>query len=466
MNIKYLLADIKASIVVTLVAIPLCLGIALASNAPIASGLIAGIIGGVIAGIISGSAISVSGPAAGLTVIVATGIATLGSFDQFAKAVILAGIIQLLIGVFRGGAIGNFIPSAVIKGMLAAIGLILIIKQSSYVLGLPKGSWDVSLINYKVTCISIYSFLCITIWDNYAQKISKYFQLVPSALVAVITSVLINNYFNLIANDQLVQIPQNIFNSFKLNTFGINWDLLKIGLTIAIVASLETLLCLDASDRLDPMSRTTNKNRELMAQGIGNFLCGIFGGLPITAVIVRTSANVSAGAKTKLSAIFHGLWLLLSVLLIPNLINQIPLATLAVILTLVGYKLTKPIFFLNMKARGLDQLFIFCITILAILTTDLLIGIGIGLLIAILFEYKNLRNKNSIIIQEKDMEIHLDIQKNLSFWHKQKIAKIIHKNNNAKEIRISGLKSKKIHIDISEYCDELSANKNNKITFN
>lgn len=454
---KNIIYDFKSSIVVFLVAIPLCLGIALASNAPLSAGIISGVIGGIIAGIISGSAVSVSGPAAGLTVIVAAGIAKLGSYEAFAQAVIIAGLIQILMGVLRGGAIGNFVPIAVIKGMLAAIGLLLIFKQSKYALGLPAGTWDLSQINMGVTAISLISIITILAWEKFSAKANKTIQFIPAALVAVVISVVLNTLFAVIPDNQLVQLPMDLFNNVKMYNFNFSWDIFSIGLTIAIVASLETLLCIDASEKIDPLKRKPSKNLELIAQGIGNSLSGFFGGLPITAVIVRTSANISAGAKSKLSAILHGVWLLLSVLLIPQIINMIPLATLSAVLILVGYKLTKPDFFIAMKKRGSEQLIIFCTTIIVILLTDLLIGIAVGMLVAMAFEMKHFGFR-SLTINESESEVHLKFNKAVNFWHKQTITKTIKSAPEHKSIKISG---KKIHIDIKELVHELQEESKN-----
>lgn len=465
MNFKNIADDLKSSIVVFLVAIPLCLGIALASNASLTAGIISGVIGGIIAGIISGSAISVSGPAAGLTVIVAAGITQLGSFEAFAQAVIIAGIIQIILGLIRGGAIGNFVPVAVIKGMLAAIGLILISKQSYYALGLPKGNWNISLINLNVAILSLSSIFIILLWDKFSKKLPKFLQLLPSALIAVIFSIILNKLFSIVPDDQLVNLPANLFNQVNIHYPAFSIDIVKIGFTIAIVASLETLLCIDASDKLDPQNRKTNKNRELIAQGVGNSLSGLLGGLPITAVIVRTSANVSAGAKTKLSAIFHGFWLFTSVYFFSQILNMIPLATLAAVLILVGYKLTKPDFFIAMKKRGNDQLIIFCLTIVMILMTDLLVGIAIGLFVAFAFEIKNMKRK-SIQIHENDSEIHLVIHDNISFWHKHKISNAFDKISVNKSIKVTGKKHHKMHVDIKEFLTEIQnddKHKNKKI---
>lgn len=442
-----ILDDVKSSLVVFLVALPLCLGIALASNAPLASGLIAGILGGIVIGFFSNSHISVSGPAAGLTVIVANGIATLGSFETFTLAVLVAGLFQILFFVLRGGAIGDYFPTAVIKGMLAAIGLILIIKQ------LPNAF---STVNYGITIISAVSIAIMLFWDHMAVKGIRFFRLIPGALIAVIIAVVINLLYSQFApglalsTEHLVQLPGNVFKDVALPNFSLfDGRVFQVGFTIAIVASLETLLCIDAADKIDPYRRSTSKNQELLAQGIGNSISGILGGLPLTAVIVRTSANVAAGAKSKMSAIFHGVWLLSAVMLVPGLLNMIPLAVLACVLLLVGYKLTKPAHFFDMKKRGWDQLFIFCVTIGAIIATDLLIGIGIGLAVAILLELKSPALSSIEVVQDQNMVV-VKFVKNVSFLHKAKLLKLLNDIPQGKSVQFHGMKLVRVHIDVHD----------------
>ena len=427
--------DIKSSIVVFLVALPLCLGIALASNAPIASGLIAGIIGGIVIGFISGSGISVSGPAAGLTVIVINGISELGGFETFGLAVLLAGLFQIIFGLVKGGVIGDYFPSAVIRGMLAAIGLILIIKQFPHAF-----NKDVMGINI----LSLISLAIILGWDKLPIK------LIPGALVAVVVSAGVNETFNLVGPEYLVSIPDAIFSSFifpKIENF--NYAVLTVAITISIVASLETLLCIDAADRIDPLKRKTNKDRELLAQGIGNMVSGFVGGLPLTAVIVRTSTNVAAGGKTKVSAILHGVWLLSLVLLIPNLLRLIPLATLACVLLTVGYKLTKPVYFRDMYKRGPHQLIVFVSTIAGILATDLLKGIFIGLGVALLFELRR-PAFTCLEVEEDDSNVHVKFIGNVSFFHKARVAKILNSIPRHKKLHIHGSKVVRVHVDVHE----------------
>lgn len=442
--------DLKASIVVFLVALPLCLGIALASGAPLASGLIAGIVGGIVIGGISGSHLSVSGPAAGLTVIVFNGIAQLGGFEAFGWSVLIAGILQLIFGLVKGGAIGDYFPTAVIRGMLAAIGIILIIKQLPNALGLPKGSWAMSDMNMGIVLISVISLGIMLGWDKLAATGNKFFKLVPGPLVAVVVTVIVNLIFQTVNSEGLVKLPESIFTGFNFPKFSsINFAVIQVGITIAVVASLETLLCIDAADKIDPMKRKTDKNRELFAQGAGNALSGILGGLPLTAVIVRTSANVAAGARTKYSAIFHGAWLLLCVLLIPGVLNLIPLATLACVLLLVGYKLTKPSFYIEMHKRGWEQLFIFCVTILAIVGTDLLKGIFAGLAVAILFELRKPALSCLEVVQESD-KVHIKFIRNVSFLHKAKISHLLNEIEESKTVHFHGMNVVRVHVDVHE----------------
>lgn len=450
MKLENMVHDLKSSIVVFLVALPLCLGIALASNAPMSAGLIAGILGGIVIGFTSNSHISVSGPAAGLTVIVANGIAQLGGFQQFGLAVLLAGIIQLVFGILRGGAIGDYFPTSVIKGMLAAIGLILIIKQFPNALGLSKGVWDISAIDRGIVVISIISLVIMISWEKLAYKGIAFFKLVPGPLIAVIVSIVLNQALGLVSEGHLVRLPEKIFDGFNLPTLSsFNFGVFQVAITIAVVASLETLLCIDAADKIDPEKRSTKKNQELLAQGLGNSLSGLLGGLPLTAVIVRTSANVNAGAKSKLSAIFHGGWLILCVLAIPGLLNMIPLATLACVLLLTGYKLTKPAYFVDMQKRGWDQLFIFCVTIGAILATDLLKGIFIGFVAALVFELKK-PAISCVEIHHEDRKVHVKFTNNVSFLHKAKVLKLLNELPPGKSIHFHGMKLVRLHVDVHE----------------
>lgn len=411
--------DIPASIVVFLVAVPLCLGIALASGAPLFSGLIAGMIGGIVVGSLSGSSLGVSGPAAGLAVIVLGAIQDLG-FEVFLVAGVLAGIIQLIIGFAKGGIIGYYFPSSVIMGMLAGIGVIIFLKQIPHVFGYdgdPIGDLEfqqmdnqntfteltnmLDFISPAALVITAISLAILLLWETKWAKKSRIMTLIPGPLVAVIAGVLLGIYFNsssdlALRNNQLVQIPvsgniSEFFGNFTLP----DWSALGYGqvyltaFIIAIVASLETLLSVEATDKLDPVKRITPTNRELKAQGVGNIVSGLIGGLPITQVIVRSSANVQSGGRTKASAIIHGFLILSSIILIPVVLNLIPLATLASVLLVVGYKLARPALFKKMWRQGLDQFLPFVITIFAIVLTDLLVGLAVGLTVSILFVLYN-----------------------------------------------------------------------------
>ena len=419
--IKNLRHDIPAGLVVFLVALPLCLGIALASGAPLMSGLVTGIAGGLVAGLASGSHLAVSGPAAGLTVIVLDGIEDVGGFEIFLVAVVLAGIIQLVLGFLKAGIIGHYFPSSVIQGMLAAIGLILILKQIPHFLGVDQdffgdysffqrdGLNTFSEISYALDnfgpgplLIGVISLALIILWAQPFMSKIPFLSSVPSALLVVVVGIVLNLVFTnyapalAIEAEHLVQIPliknfgdvqqelsfPDFARAFNGSTIGIT---LRIAFTIAIIASLETLLCIEATDKMDPHKRKTPYSRELKAQGLGNMFAGLIGGIPMTAVIVRSTANLDSGAKTKMSAFYHGLFLLASLLLIPSILNLIPLSALAAILLYIGYKLTRPVIYRKQWKLGYNQFIPFIVTIVAILFTDLLIGICIGMAVGVYF---------------------------------------------------------------------------------
>jgi len=413
LSLKTLSKDVSAGLVVFLVALPLCLGIALASNAPLMSGILSGIVGGLVVALLSGSHTSVSGPAAGLTAIVFTQIAALGSFQTFLVAVVIAGALQLVFGALRGGFIAAFFPSSVIKGLLAAIGIILILKQFPHAIGhdpdpvgemsfrQPDGSTTFgefiqSLLSFQTGAmvVGLASLALLIVWDK--TRLKKL--LVPAPLVAVLLGIGLNYLLRKIGGvwtietSHLVQIPvpENVAGFLSVLNFpdlsqGLNLNILKAAVAIAIVASLETLLNLEAVDKLDPRRRVSPPNRELMAQGTGNIIAGLIGGLPVTSVIVRSSVNINAGAATKLSAFIHGALLFLSVIFLPQLLNQIPLAALAAILLTTGFKLASPALFKKMWREGRSQFLPFITTIVAIVATDLLIGIVIGLAVSLVF---------------------------------------------------------------------------------
>ncbi len=414
LTFKYLKNDLPSGLVVFLVALPLCLGISLASGAPFFSGLISGIIGGIVIGSLSGSKLSVSGPAAGLAALVLAAITNIGAFDLFLCAVLIAGILQILIGVAKLGGIATYFPSSVIKGLLTSIGILIIAKQIPHAVGYRNErsvltetgneSWHPLLqplqqIHTGVFIICIVSILIMLIWDR--PFIKNKVKFIPGALVAVIVAIVINEIYKatnsslVVGIDHRVQIkaansPAEFLSFFTLPDFNgfLNSKVIVTGVMIAIIASLETLLSVEAVDNLDPERNVTNTNRELIAQGIGNSISGLIGGLPITAVIVRSSANLHAGAKSKLSAIFHGILLLVSVITIPGLLNLIPLSALAAILLLTGYKLCKLLVFTQMIKNGKYQYIPFFVTVLVIISIDL-IGLyppvkGEGLLIGVI----------------------------------------------------------------------------------
>ncbi|WP_375286597.1 SulP family inorganic anion transporter [Sphingomonas sp.] len=444
--------DLPASIVVALVALPLCLGIALASGAPLFSGLIAGIVGGLIVGALSKSSLSVAGPAAGLTVIVLGAIESLPSYQAFLLAVVLAGAMQVAFAATRAGVLAEFVPSSVITGMLAAIGLILILKQIPHAVGYDadyEGSFEFfqrdgqntisaifntlsSSVSAGAVIIAALSLLFLFWWDAAKPKEGP-LRLLPGPLVVVVLGIGLNALFGAVAPSlairpsHLVQVP--VANSFgEFTSFFSVPDFSQIGngavwtaaITLAIVASLESLLSVKAVDELDPKRRTTPKNWELMAQGGGNFVSGMIGGLPVTSVIVRSSANVDSGADSKLSSILHGIWLLLSVLLIPVVLNLIPLSALAAVLIATGYKLTKPKLFLDRWKQGWTQFVPFVATVAAILFTDLLIGIVIGLGIGFVFVVaRNFRTAITFACDGEDCLIRA--RRNLYFIHKYEL---------------------------------------------
>lgn len=412
----YFKTDILSGMVVFLVALPLCLGIALASGAPLFAGIISGIIGGIVVGVLSHSQLSVSGPAAGLTAIVLGAIGSLGNYETFLAAVVLAGVLQILLGIAKAGTVSNYFPSNVIEGMLTAIGIIIILKQLPHAIGydvdnegdfffIETGTGHntfsaiIDAINYShlgAVLISLVSLAILIAFNKVAFL--KNLKVVPGALVAVVVGVCINEAFKLsgsnlaISQEHLVNLPiptsfADFIGQFSAPNFSAMLDakVWVVAATIAAVASIETLLCIEAADKLDPLKRYTNTNRELFAQGTGNILSGLIGGIPMTSVIVRTSANVNSGARTKVATIAHGVFLLLAVLIIPAILNKIPLACLAAILLMIGYKLASPTVFKHMWHSGKYQFVPFIVTVLAVVFTDLLKGVGIGLVVSIFY---------------------------------------------------------------------------------
>lgn len=455
---KNLKADLPASIVVFFVALPLCLGIALASGAPLFSGLIAGIVGGVIVGALSGSQIGVSGPAAGLAAIVLTAIGSLGGYQNFLLAVVLGGVIQLVFGFLKAGIIGYYFPSSVIKGMLTGIGIIIILKQIPHFFGYdssPEGDFAffqtngentfseifnaINFISPGATLIAVIGIAILILWNTVLSKKGKFFTLIQGPLVAVVAGIIYflltqGNSFWGISEDLLVSVPvpesmSSFLGQFMLPNFGgiTNPEIWVTAFTIALVASLETLLCVEATDKLDPAKRVTPTNRELLAQGAGNIISGMIGGLPVTQVIVRSSANIQSGGKTKVAAIVHGLLLLISILLIPTLLNKIPLSVLASILLLVGYNLAKPKLFLTMYKLGWKQFTPFAVTVAGIVFTDLLIGIAMGLAVGIVvILIKSFQNSHFLHIENDSdgkNKIKMTLAEEVTFFNKGAILK-------------------------------------------
>lgn len=447
--ISALPSDFPASVVVFLVALPLCLGIALGSGAPLFSGIIGGIVGGIVVGIASGSQLSVSGPAAGLTTIVAAAIVKLPAFEAFTLAVLLGGILQIALGYLKAGVIGDYVPSAVIKGLLAAIGLILILKQLPHLIGYNADyegdetflqndnkntfsgiTWALKYVLPLSLIIGILGLLVQILWEKVLVKKSKVFQLIPAPLVVVLIGVLINLWAIsampawAIGSTHMVNIPVaqsaqefTSFFTFPQLKYITNPHVWLTAATVAIIASLETLLNIEAADNLDPYKRVTPTNRELKAQGLGNVVSGLLGGLPVTSVIVRTSVNMNAGAKSKTSAIMHGMLLLLCVAFIPKILNLIPLSALASVLIFTGYKLAKPTLFKSFYQKGWDQFMPFVLTIVAILLTDLLKGILVGCFVGLFFVLRS--NFRSAIMVVHDANNYLfRLRKDVSFLNK------------------------------------------------
>ncbi len=488
---SHLKSDLSSSIVVFLVAVPLCLGIALASGAPLFSGIIAGFVGGIIVGLISGSSVGVSGPAAGLAVIVLAAIESLG-FETFLLAVVIGGVIQLIFGFLKGGVIAYYFPSSVIKGMLSGIGIIIILKQIPHAVGYdedPQGDlsfaqpdghttfselwYMVDYITPGVIIITLISMAILILWEQPFMKKISLFKVVQGPLVAVITGILLNVVFKNIPDlalmdSQIVNIPvagsiMGFFSQFSSPDFSglTNVEVYVSALTIAVVASLETLLCVEATDKLDPQKRITPTNRELKAQGIGNIVSGLIGGLPITQVIVRSSANIQSGNKTKASAVLHGVLLLACVMAIPNILNLIPLASLAAILFVVGYKLAKPSLFKQMYRMGSEQFIPFMVTILGIVFTDLLVGIGLGMIVGITYilwnNYQTPYHYNPAEYQEgKPVKIRL--AEEVSFLNKARILHTLNDMPDNSHVIVDATKTRIIHPDVLEIFDDFGKN--------
>ncbi|MDP3394575.1 SulP family inorganic anion transporter [Sediminibacterium sp.] len=454
LSTKYFKADMLAGMVVFLVALPLCLGIAVASGAPPFAGIISGVIGGIAVGYLSNSNVSVSGPAAGLIAIILVAVTEMG-YQTFLSAVVIAGLIQLVLGLAKAGGISSYFPTSVIEGMLVAIGIIIIKKEIPHAIGYDldhQGDYFYYNIlddkNYFSDLIHSFNFahagsiiiaivsIAIIVAFNKIPALKK-LKAVPGALVAVVAGILLNELFSvawpdiIIKDEHLVLLPvatslnefTSQFTAPSLQGF-MNMKAWMVGITIAIVASIETLLCLEAGDKMDPFKRFSSANKELTAQGIGNMLSGLLGGIPMTSVIVRTSANINAGAKTKLAAIAHGVFLLVAILAIPGLLNKIPMASLAAILIMIGLKLASIKTFKHMWHNGLQQFIPFIVTVIAVVFTDLLKGVGIGLVVSIYFILKG--NMKLAYFFRKEQHhtgetIHIELAQEVSFLNKAAI---------------------------------------------
>ncbi|MGX9985146.1 SulP family inorganic anion transporter [Soonwooa purpurea] len=478
--------NFPSGLVVFLVALPLCLGIALASGAPPLAGIISGIIGGLVVGYLSNSHISVSGPAAGLTAIILAAIADLGSFELFLTAGIIAGILQLALGFLRAGSISNYFPNNVIEGMLAGIGVIIIMKQIPLALGYNSNIASESLfengfnlnffsslssaIHPGAVVITLASIAILLMWDK--VKVLKKLKLLPGALVAVIAGIILNQIFLAsgsslaISKENLVSLPvPKSADDFKaMITFPafegfLNYKVWIVGATIAIVASIETLLCIEASDRLDSKRRITDTNLELRAQGIGNILSSIIGGLPMTSVVVRSSANANAGATNKISSMIHGAMLLICVLSIPFLLNMIPLATLAAVLILIGFKLASPKNIMHFWHKGRYQFIPFIATIIAIVSTDLLKGVGIGLAISIIYVLQG-NMKRAYYLSRENLndadEINIKLAEEVSFLNKAAIKKTLKNVKPKSKVVIDARSTSYITTDVLEMIQDFA----------
>lgn len=496
---KSLPHDLPAGLVVFLVALPLCLGVALASGAPLFAGIIAGVVGGIIVGSISGSAIGVSGPAAGLIAIVMQAIITLG-YEAFLMAVVIGGVIQIILGFLRAGIIGYFFPTAVIKGMLAGIGLILILKQIPHALGDDRdyeGDWGFmqpdgqntlteiyySFVHYNLgaVLVTIASLTILLLWETRFFKENKILKLIPAPLLVVFVGVQMNILYSYYypelslynasvgdwENNHLVTIPHfnNLTEFLQLFTFPdfsalTNINVYVTGATLALIGSLETLLSVEATDRLDTYKRVTPTNRELYAQGLGNIASGLVGGLPVTQVIVRSSANVASGGRTKVSTIFHGILLLACVYFIPQYLNLIPLSCLAAILLVIGYKLAKIPTFIRMYKLGWTQFMPFTMTILGILFTNLLQGIMIGMAFAIFYILKSNYHTPFDYHQEDHHEgekIDIMLGKEVSFLNKASVMLMLEGLPKNSIVTLDGSKSNYIDFDVVEIIENFIA---------
>jgi MFS superfamily sulfate permease-like transporter len=481
---NYWSTDFRSSIIVFLVALPLCLGIALASGAPLFSGLLAGVVGGIIVGALSRSPLSVSGPAAGLTSIVAAAIIELGSYQAFLLSVALAGIIQIALGYLKAGSIGHFFPASVIKGMLAAIGLILVLKQIPHAVGYDsdfEGDERFFQVDDQNTfseivrafnsltpgaiVIAVVSISILVLWNSPRFQKLKFFRWVPGPLAVVLTgialTVVFNSYFPMLQLDQkhLVSVPVfsdggwSSFILFPEFSFWNDYRIYSTAAVIAIVASLETLLSIEACDKLDPYRRITPLNRELKAQGVANFISGILGGLPLTSVIVRSSTNINTGARTKASAISHGIILLLMVLLFPNILQLIPLSSLAAILIVIGFKLSSPMLYKEIYSKGVNQFLPFITTVVAVTFSNLLLGVFMGILVAVFFILRT-NFEEAIIMVHDGSNYLLKMTKDVSFLNKANLRSKLQAIPMNATVMIDGSDSNFIDDDIKETIED------------
>ena len=479
-----LLNDLPASIVVFFVALPLCLGIALASGAPPMAGLIAGITGGIVAGLLSGSPLSVSGPAAGLSSIVLVSIQDLGSYPLFLAAVVMAGIIQILLGFIKAGNLGYFFPASVIKGMLAGIGMILILKQIPHALGDDRdyeGDEDffqpdqentvtellTSLVQFEpgAVIISCVCLALLVLWGSSRMQRFTVMRLIPGPLMAVAAGVtgnmLINEFFPGFAleSGHLVELPAltNMASAIVSPDWStvLEKNTLIVALTLAVVASLETLLSIEAADKMDPYKRVTPLNRELKAQGVTNMISGFLGGLPVTSVIVRTTANISAGAQSKVSAISHGILLAGFVFLLPGLLEQIPLSALAAILILIGYKLASPSLWIEHWKKGLDQFIPFATTFIIIVFSNLLLGVFVGILVAVYFVLRT-NHQSAVIRVNNGSQYMIKFIKDVSFLNKTSLIQALSGIPSGSSVVIEGASVKFYDHDILEVINDFT----------
>jgi MFS superfamily sulfate permease-like transporter len=484
--------DAPSSLVVFLVALPLCLGIALASGAPLFSGLIAGIIGGLIVAPLSGSPLGVSGPAAGLAVIVYGAIEQLGAYPTFLAAVVVAGVVQVLLGVLKAGVIGYYFPSSVIKGMLSGIGIIIFLKQIPHAFGYdadPEGDMSfiqqdghntfsefkymLEAISPSATLIAVLGLLIMILWERPFMKKLSFTTIIQGPLVAVVTGILLKLYFDgkegwELIGDHLVSLPETeglsgFIGQFSTPDFSafLNPAIYTIGITMAVVASLETLLCVEATDKLDPYKRVTPTNRELLAQGTGNIVSGLVGGLPITQVIVRSSANIQSGGRTKASATLHGALLLISAFAIPSILNLIPLAALAAILLIVGYKLAKPSMIVGMWKKGSNEFIPFAVTVVGIVLTDLLMGIALGLAVAIvsiLWDNFKVPYKFDIRNYNVGAPIKIEFSEVVSFLNKASIQQTLNTIPPNSTVLLDASQTLRMHPDVHEIIQEFKVN--------